>query len=123
MWLSEGKQNQLNFREMIEDCENSKTRKWYTNYTFPLIPVISYRKANQYNTFNWTFHWMFFKVWTRDAFDFEIAFTISGHWGIGVTALLPYLRLVITVPCTEWLSIKIDKYLGRKPKQLKTNEK
>lgn len=108
---------------MIENCENRKPRKWYTNYTFPLVPVIGYRKADEYNTFNWNFHWMFFKVWTRDGFDFEIALTIDSHWGIGITSLLPYLRVAITIPCPEWLTVKIQKYLWRKPKQLNTKEK
>ena len=104
---------------MIEDTENRKPRKWYTNYTFPLVPVIGYRKADEHNTFSWNFHWLFFKVWTRNAFDFEIALTMDAHWGIGVTALLPYLRVVIAIPCPEWLAIKIQKHLWRKPKSLK----
>ena len=105
---------------MIKSNENQKPRKWYTNYTFPLVPVICYRNADENNTFSWYFHWMFFKVWTRDAFDFEIALTVDTHWGIGVTALLPYLRIAVCIPCPEWLGMKIQRYLWRHPESMKT---
>jgi len=105
---------------MIESNENRKPRKWYTNYTFPLVPVIWYRNDDEHNTFNWDFHWMFFRLWTRDAFDFEVALTVGTQWGIGVTALLPYLRIVICIPCPEILGAKIQKHLWRHTKSIKT---
>jgi hypothetical protein len=46
-----------------------------------------------------SFHWLFFRIWTRDSFDFELALVFDpSHWGIGITALLPYLRFVCTIP-------------------------
>lgn len=105
---------------MIESKDNRKPRRWYTNYTFPLLPVIGYCNTDEYNTFNWDFHWIFFKVWTRDAFDFEIALVADTHWGIGLTAKLPYLRIVCAIPCAEWLAIKIQRGLWRHPKSMKT---
>jgi hypothetical protein len=80
------------------DCQQRKD-KWYNLERFPLVPKLSKDAATEYSTSGFSFRWLFFKIWSRDAFDFEIAFTIDPtHWGIGFTALLPYLRVVVCVP-------------------------
>lgn len=88
-------------------------KKWYNHYKFPLIPVLQTRKANSHNTSWFAFDWLIIRIWSRDAFDFEIAFTASTHWGIGITMLLPYLRLAFCLPCPEKLGMWIDKYTSR----------
>lgn len=92
-----------------------KVRKWYNNYTFPLIPVYEFKKGNKYNTNGFTFHWLFIKIWSLDAFQFELAIVVDTHWGIGITALLPYLRIVFCIPCPVKLQILVQRNLWRKP--------
>jgi len=92
-----------------------RKEKWYNKNIFPLIPVITIKKADQYNTRGFTFRWLVFTFWSLDAFQFELSFNIDTHWGIGVTFLLPYLRGVIAIPCPMRLAIFISKKLDRKP--------
>lgn len=98
------------------EAGTSRKQKWYNANIFPLIPVLETRKADSHNTSSFTFRWLFFTFWSRDSFDFEIALTISTHWGIGVTFLLPYLRGVIAIPCPSKLGYFIDKKLSRNTK-------
>lgn len=100
---------------IVKDSYNEQPRKWYNSYKFPLIPVIRVREANEHNTSSFSFHWLFFQLWTRDAFDFELAVVISEHWGIGVNGLLPYLRWVICIPCPDKLGMWFQRNLWRKP--------
>ena len=93
-----------------------RKEKWYNKNVFPLVPVITVRESNEHNTSNFTFRWLFFTFWSLDAFQFELAFNISTHWGIGITFLLPYLRGCIGIPCPERLGIFIDRKLHRRPK-------
>lgn len=90
-----------------------RKEKWYNRNIFPLIPVVAFRKAGDHNTSNFTFRWLFFTFWSLDAFQFELSFNISTHWGIGFTFLLPYLRGVIAIPCPERLGYWIDRNLNR----------
>ncbi len=101
---------------------NVRIQKWYNKNVFPLIPLITTRKADKHNTSNFSFRWLVFTFWSLDAFQIEVAFTMCTHWGIGVTFLLPYLRGVIAIPCPEKLGIFIDKYLQRTPYKTKSNE-
>lgn len=91
--------------------------KWYRNENFPVIPILRTKKADQYNTKSFSFCWLFIKVWSRDSFDFELAVVLNPtHWGIGVTALLPYLRIVVAIPFPGSWQIWCQRNLWRKPK-------
>lgn len=92
-----------------------RKKKWYRNEVFPLLPILSIKKSDYHNTSGFTFHWLFLKLWSLDAFTFELAFNISTHWGIGITAIVPYLRIVFCIPCPMRLGIKIDRLLNRRP--------
>ena len=91
-----------------------RKEKWYNRNIFPLIPIITTKKADEHNTKGFTFRWLFFTFWSLDAFQFELSFNIDTHWGIGFTFLLPYLRGVIAIPCPEKLGFFIDRKLSRK---------
>ena len=94
-----------------------KPRKWYNAAKFPLVPVFIVRKANKYNTSGFSFDWLFIRIWSRDSFDFEVALTIDPtHWGIGLTALLPYLRVVLCLPFPYKIGCWFQKNMWRKPK-------
>lgn len=92
-----------------------KQRHWYNSRIFPLIPVLAIRKGNEHNTNSFCFEWLFFRIWSLDAFEFEIAFNIGEHWGIGITAILPYLRIVCCIPCPPKLAMWCMDKLWRKP--------
>lgn len=108
---------EYNICQETTDSYYMKNRRWWNNEIFPLLPQWQIRKEDQYNTSNFSVNWLFFKIWTLDAFDFEISFVMTVHWGIGVTAILPYLRLVACIPCPEWLGVKIQQKLWRHPKK------
>ena len=77
--------------------------------------MLTVRKGCEHSTGGFTFEWLFFKIWTLDQFSFELGITCSGHWGLGVIAIIPYLRIVACVPCPEKIHTKISDSLGRKP--------
>lgn len=100
----------------VKQSENFKQRKWYNGHTFPLVPVLTTRKADEHNTFHFSFHWLFFKVWSLDSFDFEVALVFDlCHWGVGLTAILPYLRIVVAIPPPEKLSTWWQNNMWRRP--------
>lgn len=90
---------------------------WYNKNIFPLIPLFRYKKGDEHNTASFTFRWLIFTAWSLDCFQLELSVNADTHWGIGIKGLLPYLRWVIAIPCPENLSIKIDNFLNRKPKE------
>ncbi|MCG8838598.1 hypothetical protein G1K37_09545 [Tenacibaculum dicentrarchi] len=93
-----------------------RAQKWYNSNIFPLIPVLSLKKANEHNTGGFTFRWLFITLWTLDSVQFEFAITADNHWGLGFKGLLPYLRWVVAIPCPEKLGIWIDKHFSRRIK-------
>ena len=107
---------------MIEVVEKNEaydkwhTTKWYNHYSFSLIPVFQAKKADYYNTANFNFRWLFLQIWSLDSFAFELALNCDTHWGIGITAIIPYLRIRFTIPCPIKLDFLITRYLNRKPK-------
>ena len=96
----------------------SRKEKWYNKNVFPLVPVITIRKANEHNTSSFTFRWLFFTIWTLDSFSFELSVVATTHWGIGFIGILPYIRWVVAIPCPERLGILIDRKLGRRCRSL-----
>jgi len=96
-----------------------RNEKWYNKNIFPLIPVITTKKADEHNTYSFCFRWLVFTFWSLDSFQFELSFNIDTHWGIGVTFIIPFLRGVIAIPCPVRLGIWINKRMDRKPLWLK----
>jgi len=98
----------------MKQGQNEIPRKWYNNHTFPIIPLLTKTKGDEHNTNHIRFNWLFFRVWSRDAFDFELAVVFDpSHWGVGITALLPYLRVVVAIPTNEMISTWWIKHTGR----------
>jgi len=84
---------------------------------FPLLPVLNYRKENDYNVSQITFRWLFIYFWTLEHLSFEIALVMDSHWGIAINFLFPYLRLSIGIPLPEFISDFTRKYLHRKTRK------
>lgn len=89
--------------------------QWYRNWKFPLIPIMKIIEPDQYNTWWFSFKWLFLTIWSLDSPSFEIAIVASTHWGIGVTAIVPYTRIVLCIPCPMFVENFIHKYFYRKP--------
>jgi len=80
-------------------------KKWYENYPlhylwansmFPLCPLFEYRKYDEYNESNISFHWLCFRFWTMSNFAFEFDIVLNFD-RIGFGFVLPYLRIWIGV--------------------------
>ena len=102
---------------------NVHIEKWYTMEKFPLIPIIFYRKPDKYNTAQYQFLWLFFKFWSMDSFSFEFSFVFDSHWGLGITAMVPYLRIIACIPMPFKIQMWIYMYLNRKPSSVKKENK
>jgi hypothetical protein len=92
-----------------------KPEKWYNHYSFPLVPQITIRRGDEWNTTSHSFHWLIFKFWTLDSVQFEISANIDTHWGIGFCGILPYLRWVISIPLPVSFQMWVQQNLWRKP--------
>lgn len=105
----------------MEDCKpksNHPPIRWYNNPNFPLIPIWWTRPADEYNTSSWSFSWLFIKLWSLDSFQFELAFNFDPtHWGLGVTAIVPYIRIVVCIPFPLRVHMWWFKYLHRSVKK------
>ncbi len=106
---------------MVEHCDNTvkytrRKKRWYSSDIFPLVPVITTRRANEHNTSSFSFKWLFFTVWSLDAFEFEVTVVCDAHWGIGVVGVFPYIRWVVCIPCPYRLQYWVQRNLWRRPK-------
>lgn len=98
-------------------CKTDQVKRtWYNSYSFPLVPQFSFKRGDQYNTDGFSFSWLFIRLWSLDSFQFELSFNVDSHWGIGVTAIIPYLRIVVCIPCPVKWQMWTQRNLWRKPK-------
>ena len=96
--------------------EKPRLPRWYNNPVFPLIPLFNHSKPNKHNTRQFSFSWLFLEMWTLDSFKFEIALVFDPeHWGLGITALLPWLRIKCCIPIPWFLEKRVYQYLHRHP--------
>lgn len=93
---------------------SDRRRKWYNNYDFSLVPILEIKEENEHNTAGFRFYWLFIKLWTLDTFSFELALNFSEHWGLGITAIIPYLRIVLCIPSPNFMR-KFWEFLHRNP--------
>lgn len=91
---------------------------WYQHPVFPLIPQFEYRPGDKWNENNWSFSWLFLRVWTLAHFSFTIGAEIEST-GLNITANFTWLRIVIrAIPMPYvWLD-----FLHRKPAIQKSEE-
>lgn len=84
----------------------AEDRKWYRWARFPLLPIVSYRPAEGWNTSSWIFSWLMIRLWTLDSFQFSVGIDLDDQ-GLKVLGILPYLRWVI------WLAIFPERWHQR----------
>jgi len=87
----------------------------WCNTACPLVPRWHYRKGNEWNSNNWSLHWLLIHMWSMDHFSFEVDAGISPD-GIFVGFILPYLRIIVGIRHTyyQW-QLKLSTFLRRKP--------
>jgi hypothetical protein len=90
--------------------------KWYKHPKFSLLPVLTIKQANEHNTRGFQFDWLFVRLWSLDAFNFEFTIVADTHWGLGFVGILPYLRWTCCIPCPERVSMWAQRNLWRRPK-------
>lgn len=96
--------------------EHYPLHQLWCNNACPLVPRFEYRAGDEYNSNNWSLHWLFFQCWTLEHFAFEVDAAISPHDGIYVGLIVPYLRITVGIRHTwyKWQS-KLASLLRRKP--------
>jgi hypothetical protein len=99
-----------------EKNKKMKAEKEENRYSFNKFGV-KISKADKYNATHVSIDWWLLKIWTLDSPSFELAFVIDTHWGIGITAIVPYLRIILAVPLPVKLEMWIYEKLNRSPKQ------
>jgi len=69
---------------------------WWQHPFFPLVPQIEWREGNEWNANNWSFCWLWFRVWSLEHFAFELSVEIE-QTGINAKAIIGWLRVVVRV--------------------------
>ena len=99
---------------MAEEKGQLNSAPWYRREAFPLVPILSLKKADEYNTSGFVFTWMGLQLWTLDSVEFELSIVMNEHWGVGFMGILPYLRWVLTIPMPTIMSLWIKRHLYRR---------
>ena len=74
---------------------------WWRCHNFPLVPMFETKAADEYNTRNFTFSWLWFRAWSLDHLALEFAIELEST-GLNIKIILPYLRIVIRVIPLPW---------------------
>lgn len=107
-----------------------REKNWWEYYPYhkiwcndfcPLFPRFEYRKGDEFNANNWSFHWLFFHIWTMKHFSFGVDAGLSPN-ELYVGAVLPYLRITIGTRHLyfNWV-YKLNRMLRRKPAKKNEN--
>lgn len=94
----------------------AKQIKWYNRGKFQILPRLVIIKESDYANGGFAFDWLFLRLWSLDSFSFEVAAVCDCHWGLGLTAIIPRLRIVFAIPCPEKLAAWSQRRLWRKQK-------
>ena len=96
--------------------EHYPLHKLWCNDACPIVPRFKYRPGDEYNSNNWSLHWLLIHMWSMEHFSFGVDAEIGPHDGIYVGCILPYLRITVGIRHTwyEWQS-KLAQMLRRKP--------
>jgi len=78
------------------DFEPIEKKRWYQWGRFPLVPIVSVRDSDEWNTFAGYFSWLNLRFWSLDQFAFALEFHAEAI-GIFLRLQLPYLN------CYVWL--------------------
>lgn len=85
---------------------------WYHWHRFAVLPNIRIKKADEYNTWGFNFHWLIFRAWTSDAPMLGCSIGLDDH-DLKIRVDLPYLWTGIFIPL---FPANIHQRFWRKPK-------
>ncbi len=72
-------------------------RKWYRSYRFPLLPVFTTKAADKFNSADFHFEWLCFRVWSMMSPDIGVEINLDDQQ-LMLRARIPYLILGIFIP-------------------------
>ena len=75
-------------------CDGRKRPKWYHWHRFPILPIFSYRSADENNESNFTLSWFNIRIWSMMSPDIEIGITIE-NVGAYIYFRIPYIKCVV----------------------------
>ena len=83
-------------------------RTWYRWHKFPLVPIFSYRPRDEWNGRDFSFSWLFLRLWTLSHFfQFKAEICLDDN-GLALGVILPYLRVWVWIlPLPDLLGNKI----------------
>lgn len=67
-------------------------RRWFRWHRFPLVPIVTIDRGDQWNTRGFCFSWLNLRVWTTDSIHLVLGLNIEDV-GVFVTIDPPYLRI------------------------------
>lgn len=116
----------------MSDSNVKREKAWWEYYPLhqiwcndfcPLVPRFRYRKGDEWNANNYSIHWLFLHIWTMEHFSFGLDCELDTR-RIYVGAILPYLRITISIENTFWY--KLTNFLNdltyRKPAVKRKND-
>lgn len=85
-----------NLNEGYGVCVMGESKKWWQNGEFPLVPILWYRKANEHDSCDFGFSWLFFVGWTLMSPDigFEV---FLDDIGFKASIRVPYFKFIFKV--------------------------
>ena len=78
----------------IDSVAMTDKYKWYYWHRFPLLPIFSHSKPDEWNERNFSFSWLNIRLWTMMSPDIGIGVTIEDIGGY-VDFRVPYLKGVV----------------------------
>lgn len=74
---------------------------WWRHPAFPLVPQYEWRPGDEWNANNWSFSWLWFRIWSLEHFALELGVELEST-GLNVKAIIPWVRIVIRlIPLPE----------------------
>lgn len=102
---------------METQTAQANIERWYHWHRFAVLPRLRRRKADKYNTASFNFHWLVFRVWSMDSFEFNVQVELDDQ-GFTLRAMVPYLIFGAFVPLfpSRW-----SQRLWRRPPALRVS--
>lgn len=87
---------------MNEECGSTYREPWYQKRVFPLIPIITFNKGDEWNSTRIGINWLFFMIWDSMTPWPEFNLYFEGH-GTGFRlCIIPYISFHFKIPFPYW---------------------
>jgi hypothetical protein len=82
---------------MAEECAQTVKIPWYHWHRFAVLPNLQIKKADQYNTWGFSFHWLVFRCWTMDSPDITFSVNLNDQ-SLNIRFEPPYMCMGLFIP-------------------------